>query len=166
MISDKKLSSIEINTIRRSLYLNQEDFAKVIGKYQVDIARYESGQFSPNKTTSKKIADAYMRIYKKAMKYVAISYRLPESYLIIYPDDIEDTSSKRIAFVHLMRKNFICNLVIWDEQDYKIFLGKEEDTRHNRNKWAKDYCKNKKNLPKRKKRGEEVYEYPWLSEWD
>lgn len=166
MIETKRFTAIEFNTIRRSLYLSQSEFAQLLGKHQQEIARWENGQYSPNLSTRKKIAELYTSIYKQAMRYVAGVWFDKDAFLVVYPDDIKDTSSKRLAFLHLSRKNIACHLVVWNEKDFKEKYGELKDTPSLRTRWARDYYTNKRHLPPRKKRGEETYEYPWLSDWD
>lgn len=163
MIDTNRFTAFEVITIRKSLYLSQTEFANLLGVKQQVVARWEKENYSPNTTKRCKIARLYESIYKQAMVFVAKNWAKEEVFFVVYPENIEDTSAKRIAYVHLMRKNVPTHLIIFDEQDYKkTYFGIDRPSV--RTTWAKDYYKSKRYIKERKPRG--LSEYPWLSEWD
>lgn len=154
-----KYTNTEMLVIRKSLFLTQKQFAKLLDTHLTQVARWERIC-----TPSPK----WQAIIRQKLR--DISYRLTvlkalaktEKYFVLFESDMVDYAAKQILFATKVRENEECHLVKFNRESYEAYTGVEYLSPVKLNDWAQYYHKLREK--KKPKKGES--EYPWLTEWE
>lgn len=156
-----KYTATEIITIRKSLFLTQEQFKKLLGVQLTILRNWEQAVYRPSpKWTS--IIQAKLKEVKHRLEILNIMYREKrELYFVLFDSDLVDYSAKQIMYAQKIRAGFECYLVRFNRKSYENYTHLDHIAAKPLNDWAKWYHTNGEKKPRERKA-----EYPWLSEWE
>lgn len=156
-----KYTATEIITIRKSLFLTQEQFAKLINTFQCMIGRWEVGNFRPSPKWTAIIQEKLTEVRRRLEVLNALYREKAESYFVLFETDLVDYAAKQIMYAQKVRAGFECHLVKFNRKSYQDYTHLDHIVAKPLNNWAKWYHTNGEKKPRERKA-----EYPWLSEWE
>lgn len=156
-----KYTATEIITIRKSLFLTQTQFAKLLGTHLTMVARWEQAKYRPSPKWTATIQEKLTEV-KDRLVFLNHAYQeKTESYFVLFDSDLVDFSAKQIMFSQKARTGKECYLVTFDRKSYESYTNLDHISAKPLNDWAKWFHSHGEKKPKSRKK-----EYVWLSEWE
>lgn len=156
-----RYTSAEILTIRKSLFLTQVQFAKLLETHLTMVARWEQGKFRPSEKWCEKIRNKIKDVKYRVDVLNQLYREKKESYFVLFDSDLVDYSAKQIMFAQKVRSGYECHLVKFNRKSYENYTNLDHLASKPLNDWAKWYHSHGEKKPLKRKP-----EYPWLTEWE
>jgi len=134
-----KYTATEIITIRKSLFLTQKQFAKLINTFQCMIGRWEVGNFRPSPKWTAIIQEKLTEVRRRLEVLNALYREKAESYFVLFESDLVDYAAKQIMYAQKVRAGFECHLVRFNQQSYQDYTHLKCIRTKPLNDWAKWY---------------------------
>ena len=157
-----KYTHTEILVIRKSLFLTQIQFAKLLETHLTQVARWEK-TCTPNPKWRERIKQKLREISQRVRVLKQLCQTNKDKYFVLFESDMVDYAAKQILYSTKIREGEVCYLVKFNRESYEKYTGVNYLSPAKLNAWAKYYHKLRESKAPPKK-GES--EYPWLTEWE
>ena len=154
----------EVIAIRKSLMMNQTEFANAINVHQHQVWEWENGIYTPKAKSYQKMLRLIDKVNMRVDSILKKMKGRSIAYLFIDSDDEIEVSAMRVAYITLLRRSVKVFLTKIDKEDYNKWNKSGLDTDRRRIKWAKSYRKERRFIKRKPEPSE--YEYPWLSSYE
>ena len=135
-----KYTHTEIITIRKSLFLTQKQFAKLLNTHLTQVARWEK-IYSPSPKWQEKIREKLREVGHRLTVLKALYLNRKKKYFVLFDSDMVDYAAKQILYATKIRENEECYLVKFNRESYEKFTGLDRLSSKSLNDWAEYYHK-------------------------